>query len=79
MQYKFFIYMYTFNITLPFICKTVAVVQWHSKLLYILRVMRSLPSASILGMILHRNLSDKSRTQYNKFKNIITRELLLTG
>jgi uncharacterized membrane protein YesL len=55
------------------------VVQWHSIILYILGVMGSIPSESILCMILRKNARDKSRTQYIKSKTNITRELFLSA
>lgn len=61
----------------PCICnKTVAVVQWHSTIRYILKVMGSILSASILCMILRKNARGKTQTQYIELKSNISRELL---
>lgn len=58
---------------LPFICnKTVAVVQWHNTIRYILEVMGLIPSASIL----RKNARGKTQTQSIELKSNISTELL---
>lgn len=62
---------------LPSICnKTVAVVQWHNTIRYILKVMGLIPFASILRMILRKNARGKTQTQYIELKSNISRALL---